>query len=33
MHDVLVAGTFILMVLSPCIVAMYSGAISDAELE
>jgi hypothetical protein len=29
MHSILVAGTFLLMVLSPCIVAMRSG--SDEE--
>jgi len=29
MHDVLVAGTFILMVLSPCFVAIRSGALNE----
>ena len=33
MHDILVAGTFILMVLSPCLVAMRSGAMGDKEID
>ncbi len=31
MHDLLVAGGFILMVLAPCLVAMRTGAMDDQE--
>jgi hypothetical protein len=33
MHSILVAGTFILMVLSPCLVAARSGSMPDQELD
>lgn len=33
MHDLLVAGTFVLMVLSPCLVAMRTGIAGDGEIE
>ena len=33
MHSFLIAGTFALMVLSPCLVAMRSGAMPDQEVE
>ena len=29
MHSLMIAGTFILMVLSPCLVAMRSGSTED----
>jgi len=29
MHSALVAGTFLIMILSPCLVAMRSGAADD----
>jgi len=33
MHSALVAGTFLIMILSPCLVAMRSGAGNDKELD
>ena len=33
MHQLLIAGTFMMMVLSPCLVAMRSGALPDQETE
>jgi hypothetical protein len=33
MHNLLVAGSFILMVLSPCLVAARSGSTSEEELD
>jgi len=29
MHSALIAGTFLVMILSPCLVAMRSGAADD----
>jgi hypothetical protein len=31
MHDLLIAGGFIMMVLAPCLVAMRTGAMDDQE--
>ncbi len=31
MHDLLIAGSFVLMVLLPCIVTMKSGATEESE--
>jgi len=33
MHDIAVAGIFVLMVLSPCLVAMRLVAASDKEID
>ena len=33
MHDVIVAGSFLLMVLSPCLVAMRTGIGSEGHEE
>lgn len=33
MHSALIAGTFLIMILSPCLVAMRSGAAGDKDLD
>ena len=33
MHSLIVAAAFLLMVLSPCLVAMRSGSMPDEELD
>lgn len=33
MHTLLIAGAFLIMVVSPCLVAMRSGSMPDQELE
>jgi hypothetical protein len=31
MHSILIGGAFLLMVLSPCLVAMRSGSLPDSD--
>jgi hypothetical protein len=33
MHDLIIAGTFVLMVLSPCLAALRTGIGSDSHTE